>query len=230
MACILASTVLLGCIFGLNPASAIATETASAGTDVTSIQAEKGGRAPIYLTFDDGPSPAQSKRLLNVLAAHKVQATFFVLGQLAATHPDVVRMERSAGHAIGNHTWGHRDLTTLGASGIRSQLVRGGRAIKSATGVTPSCMRPPYGATNSRVRSVNRALHLKQVLWDVDTNDWRRPSVNTLVRRLMNSRPGDVVLMHDGGGNRSRSIAAIARALPKMMKRGDRFAPVKACL
>lgn len=139
-------------------------------------------------------------------------------------------MEKAAGHAIGNHTWDHRDLTRLSTSGIRREVVRGGRGIRSATGVTPRCMRPPYGATNASVRSVNRSLHLKQVLWDVDTNDWRLPSTNTLVRRLMSARPGDVVLMHDGGGNRSRSIAAVARALPRMIKRGDQFAPVQACL
>lgn len=187
-------------------------------------------RAPIYLTFDDGPFPAQTKRLLKVLERNGVQATFFVLGQLAAQHPEVVQMEKAAGHAIGNHTWDHRDLTRLSTSGIRREVVRGGRGIRSATGVTPRCMRPPYGATNASVRSVNRALHVKQVLWDVDTNDWRLPSTNTLVRRLMSARPGDVVLMHDGGGNRSRSIAAVARALPRMIKRGDQFAPVQACL
>lgn len=227
---VLACTTALGGVVAVHPVAASATTQSTAMSQVAAVKAPQIGRAPIYLTFDDGPVPAQSKRLLKVLADYNVQATFFVLGQLALAHPEVVRMEKAAGHAIGNHTWDHRDLTTLSTSRIRHELVHGGRGIRSATGVTPRCMRPPYGATNASVRSVNRALHLKQELWDIDTNDWRLPSVKTLVRRIMSARPGDVVLMHDGGGNRSRTIAAVARALPRMIKRGDRFAPIKACL
>ena len=231
---VVACASALGCTVGTQSAlAAVPPDAAASSTTAQTVApapAPRAPRAPIYLTFDDGPFPAQTKRLLKVLERNGVQATFFVLGQLAAQHPEVVQMEKAAGHAIGNHTWDHRDLTRLSTSGIRRELVRGGRGIRSATGVTPRCMRPPYGATNASVRSVNRSLHLKQVLWDVDTNDWRLPSTNTLVRRLMSARPGDVVLMHDGGGSRSRSIAAVARALPRMIKRGDQFAPVQACL
>ena len=186
-------------------------------------------RKPIYLTFDDGPYPAQTKKLLAILKRYSVPATFFVLGVQARKAPGVVRAERAAGHAIGNHTWDHRDLARVSSAGIRDELVKGGRAIRDASGVTPRCMRPPYGSTNGRVRTVNQRLHLRQVLWSVDTNDWQLPSVNTLTSRILSARPGQIVLMHDGGGNRSRTLAAVARALPIMLKRGDRFATVASC-
>ena len=233
IAVVACASALGGTVGAQSALAAAPPDTAASSTNAPTappVPSPRAARAPIYLTFDDGPFPAQTKRLLKVLERNGVQATFFVLGQLAAQHPEVVQMEKAAGHAIGNHTWDHRDLTRLSTSGIRREVVRGGRGIRSATGVTPRCMRPPYGATSASVRSVNRALHLKQVLWDVDTNDWRLPSTNTLVRWLVSARPGDVVLMHDGGGNRSRSIAAVARVLPRMIKRGDQFAPVQACL
>ena len=211
------------------PAGAVSTTrlvTSPAPVD----RASERARRPIYLTFDDGPVPAHTRELLKILKANGVSATFFVLGNLVRKNPEVVREEKAAGHAIGNHTWGHRELTRVSRREIVRQLVDGGKAIKSALGKNTGCMRPPYGSTNGTVRSVNRQLHLKQILWSVDTNDWRLPSVNTLTRRILNARPGDVVLMHDGGGPRSRTNAAVARALPKMVKRGDRFATVPSCL
>ncbi len=210
----------------LTPAASICAQLGSVSGFTAS---SRSPRKPIYLTFDDGPSPTQSRKLMTILKRNGVTATFFVLGNAAHGYPGVVRAEKAAGHAIGNHTWDHRELTHLSSAGIRSELIRGSRAIKAAIGAEPRCMRPPYGSTNGQVRAVNRSLHLRQILWAVDTNDWQLPSVNTLTKRILSARPGQIVLMHDGGGNRSRTLAAVARAIPKMIKRGDRFATVAAC-
>lgn len=173
-------------------------------------------RAPriVRLTFDDGPVRTSTPRVLNVLSNYRVKATFFVIGEQVRKYPRLVRREYSEGHSVQNHTYTHPDLTTLSNDGIRRQLRRTNRAITAAGVPRPQRFRPPYGATNARVRSVAGSLGLTQTLWSVDPRDWADPAASVICRRVVsNVSPGSIVLLHDGTG------ANTDEALPCIIKR-----------
>ena len=181
------------------------------------------GSRTIYLTFDDGPS-AYTGRVLDILDRYDAKATFFVIGQNVGGRKSLVRKMKRAGHTVENHTWDHADLRTLSAAGIRSQIRRTDNAVAAAGGGRSSCVRPPYGATNSTVRSVLRGLDKRQVLWDVDTLDWQAPGTSKIYRSVVdNARSGSIVLSHDGGGTRTQTVAALPRILKTLSDRGYRF-------
>ena len=151
----------------------------------------------VALTFDDGPGP-YTDRLLAELAAKDTLATFFVIGQNAATLPELVAREVAAGHAVGNHSFDHPQLSTLSAAGIADQVDRTDAAIQAAAGVTPTLVRPPYGATSDAVSAVLAERGDIQVLWNVDTEDWKnRDAAITTQRALAGAAPGAIILMHD---------------------------------
>jgi peptidoglycan/xylan/chitin deacetylase (PgdA/CDA1 family) len=169
----------------------------------------------IYLTFDDGPQVLYTPKVLNVLARHHAKATFFVLGREAAAHPDLVELTRSQGHHIGNHTWDHPMLTHLPLKRIREEIF---------SGVESKCFRPPYRDTNATVAAVATANHQRQILWDVDTNDWDKPGAAAIEHEILRgARPGAIILMHDGGGTRTQTVAALDRALTVLTARGYTF-------
>jgi peptidoglycan/xylan/chitin deacetylase (PgdA/CDA1 family) len=166
----------------------------------------------LYLTFDDGPQHEWTPKVLQVLRKHKAQATFFVLGIQVAQYPELVAAERAAGHHVGNHTWDHKTLTLLPDAKVRQEI---------ATGVKSKCLRPPTGATNAKIAAIAAAYHQRQVLWDVDTKDWEKPGAAHIEHAILaGARPGAIILMHDGGGNRSQTVAALDRALTKLTKLG----------
>jgi peptidoglycan-N-acetylglucosamine deacetylase len=180
------------------------------------------GRA-IYLTFDDGPG-AFTQQVLDILARYNAKATFFVIGENVGGSPSLVRAMRQAGHSVQNHTWGHPNLTKYSNSGIRSQVSDTDNAIRNAGGGRSTCVRPPYGATNKRVRSVLQGMGKRQALWTIDTNDWQRPGANAIYRTVVNqARPGSIVLAHDGGGMREQTVAALPRILETLSDRGYKF-------
>ncbi|GAA4639193.1 hypothetical protein GCM10023196_099830 [Actinoallomurus vinaceus] len=177
----------------------------------------------VYLTFDDGPGPYTSK-VLKVLSRYGARATFFEIGQNVVRHPSLTRKVIAQGGSVQNHTWSHPDLTRVSASVFRSQVIRTDHAIHAAIGRTPKCLRPPYGAVNHSVYARARALHKKVVLWTVDPQDWARPGTSAIVHRVLTHvRPGSVVIMHDGGGNRSQTVAALPKILKALKKRGYTF-------
>ncbi|MGW6200842.1 polysaccharide deacetylase family protein [Kribbella sp. NPDC055110] len=166
----------------------------------------------LYLTFDDGPQHEWTPKVLQVLRKHKAQATFFVLGIQVAQYPELIAAERAAGHTVGNHTWDHKTLTLLPDAKVRHEI---------ATGVKSKCLRPPTGATNAKIQAIAAAYHQRQVLWDVDTKDWEKPGAASVEHAIMTgARPGAIILMHDGGGNRSQTVAALDRALTRLTKLG----------
>src|SRR5215207_8894272 len=130
----------------------------------------------VRLTFDDGPVRANTPRVLNVLSNYRVKATFFVIGQRARRYPRLVKREYREGHSVQNHTYTHPDLTTLGPVQTRRELRATNQAIKAAGVPRPYRFRPPYGATNVRIRSAGASLGLIQTLWSVDPHDWEGPS------------------------------------------------------
>jgi peptidoglycan-N-acetylglucosamine deacetylase len=186
-----------------------------------------GSGGVVYLTFDDGPTPAWTPRVLELLARHRARATFFVVGRNAATWPGLVRRAYAAGHGIGNHTWNHRRLPGLRGGRWRAEVGATGAAIRRATGARARCLRPPYGTLDAASAYRARAQGLRLVLWDVDSNDWRRPGAAAIAGRVLGRvRSGDVVLLHDGGGDRGQTVAALGQVLASLSGRGFRFSPL----
>lgn len=197
---------------------------------VASAMAAPSGRPVLYLTFDDGPGPDTS-RFLDLLSAYGARATFFVTGPNTAADPGLARRIVADGHAIANHSWNHPRLTSLSDAGIRQELASTNDAVQAATGVTPTCYRPPYGATNARVQALAAAVGLPNAewtagagsshagLWDIDTNDWRLSLARTawteasMRAQLDRAGNGHVVLLHDGGANRSRGLRVLTQWL-----------------
>ncbi|MBB4936963.1 peptidoglycan/xylan/chitin deacetylase (PgdA/CDA1 family) [Streptosporangium album] len=151
----------------------------------------------VALTYDDGPGE-YTGHLLDILAEYHAKATFFVVGQMvAADGPHNLRRMVSEGHEIGNHTWSHAQLTALSEAGIKGELSRTQQIVHYATGRWMTLMRPPYGATNQRVSAVARSKGLAQILWSLDTMDWRDRDSLVVTQRAIGAARGAVVLMHD---------------------------------
>jgi peptidoglycan/xylan/chitin deacetylase (PgdA/CDA1 family) len=183
-----------------------------------------GSGKVVYLTFDDGPTPTWTPRVLDLLARYRARATFFVVGRSAATWPGLVRRAYVAGHGIGNHTWSHRRLTGLRDAGLTAEVGATSAVIGRATGARPRCLRPPYGTVDAASAYRARALGLRLTMWDVDPYDWRRPGAGVIAGRVLSRvRSGDVVLLHDGGGDRSQTVAALQQVLASLSARGYRF-------
>jgi len=186
------------------------------------------GPDEVALTFDDGPS----QYTLGVLAALErlgVQATFFAVGTEVVSHPELVRAEADAGMAVGDHTWDHADLTHLSPAEITAELQRGSDAIAAATRRSPLCFRPPYGDTSPTIVSQAARLGLTQILWNVDPSDYLRPGTSTIVSRVLATANGRglVVAIHDGGGDRSQTVAALPAIVFGLRARGYTF--VRLC-
>jgi len=180
-------------------------------------------KSSVALTFDDGPS-AYTPQILNVLQRNGVRATFFSVGQQVQGHPGITQETSQAGDVIGNHSWSHPDLTLLTPSQIRGQLSRTSEEIQRVTGVSPTLFRPPYGAMNATVRGTAEQLGLRPVLWNVDTGDWQRPGVNAIIRSVLDhASNGSIVLMHDGGGDRSQTVQALPQIISELRQRGFVF-------
>jgi peptidoglycan/xylan/chitin deacetylase (PgdA/CDA1 family) len=181
----------------------------------------------LYLTFDDGPAAPYTDQILDLLDAAGARATFFMVGRVAAESPDLVRRVAAAGHALGNHSWSHADLLTLSPAAVRRELADTQDALLGDGG---PCMRPPYGLIDESVASVATDLGLVPVMWTGQAGDWNRRPVAQLVRRMQEAtQPGAVLLLHDGGGPRDRTVAAVARLLPWWSDQGYRLEPLPAC-
>jgi peptidoglycan/xylan/chitin deacetylase (PgdA/CDA1 family) len=198
--------------------------TVPAGGPIYSVHT---GRKLIALTFDDGPNGAYTDAVLATLQRHHVHATFFVVGSNVAADPSRVRREAAAGHAIGNHSWNHPQLTDLDDAAVRSQLTRTSDAIQSAIGRRPDFFRAPYGARSTRVDDIARRTGMRDVLWDVDTVDWSRPGTKSIGdTAIHDAHSGSIILMHDGGGNRQQTVDALDRVITTLQSQGYQFVTV----
>lgn len=178
----------------------------------------------IYLTFDDGPLPPYTGQILDLLAQYKAKATFFCIGRNAERYPNWVDAAYNAGHSIANHTYSHPVLTNLNKQGVQNEIRR---AEQSYRGLGVKVLRPPYGATNAYVRAYAAELGYRTILWDIDPRDWSRPGVQAIVGNVLRfARSGAVALFHDGGGERSQTVAAIRILLGELKARGYSFASI----
>jgi len=179
----------------------------------------------IALTIDDGPDPVYTPQVLRLLHQYHVTATFSMIGVHVAAYPHLARAVAEAGHLIANHTWTHANLTGAPAHRVRSELTRASDAVHAATGVRPALFRAPYGAWTAAVIRQCEQMKMIPMDWSVDPRDWAEPGVRRIVRRIMaNTRPGSIILEHDGGGNRSQTVAALRIVLPRLLHKGYRFA------
>ncbi len=183
----------------------------------------------IAMTFDDGPHPTNTPRLLDMLRARNIKATFYVIGENVKRYPALTRRIVAEGHEIGNHTWTHANLKKLSDQGIRRELDRTKAIIISTTGVQPRTMRPPYGALFQRQREmIFREYGYPTILWAVDPQDWKRPGPSVVTSRILNStRNGSIVLAHD---LHAPTITAMPATFDGLLKKGYRFVTVSQLL
>jgi peptidoglycan/xylan/chitin deacetylase (PgdA/CDA1 family) len=179
----------------------------------------------IAMTFDDGPSAALTPKLLDILAAHHMKATFFVIGENVAEHPEIVARAAREGHEIGNHSWSHPNLAKMSDDGVRRQLSRTDDAIKSAIGTRPTLLRPPYGSITAREkRWIHNEFGYQIILWDVDPYDWKRPGPAVVRNRILKeTRPGSIVLSHD---IHPGTIEAMPSTFDELEAKGFKFVTV----
>jgi len=179
----------------------------------------------IAMTFDDGPSATLTPKLLDLLAAHHIKATFFVIGENVAEHPEVVARAAREGHEIGNHSWSHPNFGKMSDESVRRQLQQTDDAIKNATGKRPTLMRPPYGSITTREkRWIHDEFGYDIILWDVDPYDWKRPGPAVVRARILKeTRPGSIVLSHD---IHPGTIEAMPSTFDELQAKGFKFVTV----
>lgn len=179
----------------------------------------------VALTFDDGPSPF-TPAILAVLRRHHVHATFCMIGDEAERYPDLARRVVREGHQVCNHSRDHRDMAALPRQRARHEVVAAERQIRDAAGVAPTIFRFPYGSTDRAARRVVRGYGMRALGWDVDPRDWTRPGAPAITGRIVRGvRNRSVVLMHDGGGDRSGTVASLDATIRSLERRGYRFVP-----
>ena len=181
----------------------------------------------LALTFDDGPNPAWTPQLLDILARHRARATFFMVGKWVKAEPELARRVLAAGHTIGNHSWSHPNLARTSAGRVREELRRTSDQLAQTLGAEVKLFRPPYGARRPAVLSIARELGLEPVTWNAMTSDWSNPSADSIAAALMHKIEANVkhgmasnIVLHDGhhrtlGANREPSVNAARKILER---------------
>jgi len=183
------------------------------------------GSKVIALTFDDGPWPKSTQSIVSELSNNYVEATFFEIGSQIPGRASLSKLILANDNIIGVHSWNHDLMTTRSNRTNANDLQRCKNALKDATGYDARWFRPPYGATNARLKATAKSVGLQQVLWTVDTLDWKyRVKASIVSRALAGAKDGGVILMHDGGGPRSATVAAVPTIIAKLRAKGFDFA------
>jgi peptidoglycan/xylan/chitin deacetylase (PgdA/CDA1 family) len=183
----------------------------------------------IAMTFDDGPHPQNTPRLLDILRARNVKATFYVIGRSVDLYPQVVRRAVAEGHEIGNHSHTHRLLSKLSDSELRMEMARCQDAVGRAAGVRMRTMRPPYGGLLQRQRElVHAEFGYPTILWAVDPLDWKRPGPSVVTSRILSgTTAGSIVLSHD---LHAQTVDAMPATIDGLLRRGFKFVTVSQLL
>ncbi|MBO0795910.1 MAG: polysaccharide deacetylase family protein [Ktedonobacteraceae bacterium] len=206
---------------GFVPEKSAMASTAVAPNQESVIMRGRSDAPKIALTFDDGPHPVNTPKILAILRQYHVPATFFTEGKNVQQYPWLVRQEIAAGHIVGNHTWDHPELPKLTPQQRAQEIANTTSMMKQVTGVTPQFLRPPYGELDEQVKQEIAAEHLTTVLWDIDPRDWSTPGTEAIVNNVLsNAHNGAIVLLHDGGGDRSQTVAALPEIIKGLRQRG----------
>jgi peptidoglycan-N-acetylglucosamine deacetylase len=178
-----------------------------------------GRRGHVALTFDDGPGP-YTPQVLAELRSLRVRATFFVIGHNAAQSPGIVRALRAAGMVVGNHSWSHPNLTKLSLAKQRAQVRRTQDVLEATIGQRPRFFRPPMWAWNRATARAVAEQGMVGVLFSVDTRDWSRPGVTAIVRQALTAHDGQIIALHDAGGDREQTVQALPLIVKGLRARG----------
>ena len=179
----------------------------------------------IAITFDDGPHPTLTPRILEILDRYGVQATFFMVGVNVQNYPDAARAVIDAGHEVGNHTFTHGQIGRLSPNEVRAELEGCETALEELCEYRPHLFRPPQGAVSEMIERCSQQNDYKLILWSLDTRDWENKNTEEIVERVLSSvTPGDIILMHDYIGYHSKTPEALEILLPRLLERG--FEPV----
>ncbi|MHC5861087.1 polysaccharide deacetylase family protein [Nostoc sp.] len=184
----------------------------------------------IALTFDDGPWPESTAQVLDILKQNQIKGTFFLIGQNVKNYPSLVKREIAEGHVIGNHTW-HHWYQFLNPQAAAYEIDHTADLIYQVTGVKTNLFRPPGGIMHNGVAAYARNSKYAIVLWSSDSVDYSRPSVPKLINNVFRrAKPGGIVLMHDGGGNRSKTVQALPEIIANFRKQGYSFVTIPELL
>lgn len=184
----------------------------------------------IALTFDDGPWPQSTPAVLDILKKNNIKATFFIVGQMLKEHPDMGKRIVTDGHVIANHTW-HHWYHYMNPQAAAFEIDNTSNLIYQVTGVRTTLFRPPGGIKTNGPYAYAKNQKYATIMWSSDSSDYARPSVPKLISNVMReAKPGGIVLMHDGGGNRSNTVAALPQIIETFRKQGYRFVTVPELL
>lgn len=205
---------------------------------VHNFNVDTHGDKVIALTFDDGPWHEYTEQILDILQENEAKATFFTVGNRVAGLADVVKRAYEAGNQICTHSWDHAagagqgvNLGYMSAAEQLDEVLNGYAAIAEATGHEASqVIRVPGGNFSEGTASILAGIVTAEIGWNVDTNDWQKPGANVVYDRIMQAEPGNIILLHDGGGDRSQTVEALRNALPKLREAGYRFITIDELL
>jgi peptidoglycan/xylan/chitin deacetylase (PgdA/CDA1 family) len=184
----------------------------------------------IALTFDDGPWPQSTGQVLDILKKNQIKGTFFLIGQNVKNYPGLVKREIAEGHVIGNHTW-HHWYQFLNPQAAAYEIDHTADLIYQVTGIKTNLFRPPGGIMHNGVASYARNSKYAIIRWSSDSVDYSRPAVPKLINNVFRrAKPGGIVLMHDGGGNRSKTVQALPEIIANFRKQGYRFVTIPELL
>ena len=183
----------------------------------------------IAITFDDGPHATLTPKLLDMLAARRLKATFFIIGQNGAEYPDIMKRIVREGHELANHSWSHPNLAKMSDDAVRAQMQKTDEVIEAAAGKRTTLMRPPYGSITPRQKEwINESFGYRTIIWDVDPFDWRRPGAGVIRDRIVSqTQPGSIILVHD---IHPGSIDAMPETFDQLTAKGFKFATVSELL
>jgi peptidoglycan/xylan/chitin deacetylase (PgdA/CDA1 family) len=236
----LAAATHTGATSGTGPRAPTSAAAAEAQRDDAAIQSSlaytayvtsgSASKREIALTFDDGPGP-YTPQIVDILKRHDVPATFFVVGRSVKAFGAYMPSEISAGFVIGDHTQDHEPMAALSRKDQLAQLVDQARDIEHYGAPFPHLFRPPYGSFNETTLSITKKLKMLTILWTIDTNDFAQPGVKKIVSSVLEgAKPGAIVLMHDAGGTRTQTVAALPTIIKALRKRGYTFVTVPRLL
>ena len=209
--------------------------TATLSTETTAVTIPKNAASPshclgiynvptkrkvVALTFDDGPDEVYTKKVLKILKKYRVKATFFMVGKNVSAYPRVVKQVYASGHVIANHTNQHRNLAWLEEEAMTAEIMAGNEAIFRVIGRKPTLFRPPYGACSAKLPQVVEQAGMKLIMWNATTDDYRdqQTTPDKIVTAILSLvTPGAIILLHDAGGNRQKTVTALSTII-KILK------------
>lgn len=187
----------------------------------------KTDKKVVCLTFDDGPHPEYTEKILDILKKYEIKATFFVVGENAEKYPEIVKREKQEGHEIGNHTKTHVDVCKTTAEKVEKEILQTHDIINGLCDYEIKLIRPPGGALSQRLKNTADMMDYKIILWNVDTRDWAHSSVDSIYLNVeKNCKNGSIILFHDYISGKSPTVDALEKVIPFLKKEGYEFLTV----